>query len=131
MPITDKTEIAAVSEHLPSPERSLINTAFFVIIPRLKISEQFNIYLVMLSLYNTTVIICMYNFQNFYRYSLQGVKNDIPLLRCHFSILHCFWGFNQINPVRAYKHIYRFIIHLIKHFYIIKERNCTHISILG
>ena len=61
MPITDKTGIAAVSEHLPSPERSLISTAFFVIIPRLKISEQFNIYLVMLSLYNTTVIICMHN----------------------------------------------------------------------
>ena len=70
MPITDKTGIAAVSEHLPSPERSLISTAFFVIIPRLKISEQFNIYLVMLSLYNTTVIICMHNFKKFYRYSL-------------------------------------------------------------
>ena len=70
MPITDKTGIAAVSEHLPSPERSLISTAFFVIIPRLKISEQFNIYLVMLSLYNTTVIICMHNFKNFYEYSL-------------------------------------------------------------
>lgn len=78
MPITDKTEIAAVSEHLPSPERSLINTAFFVIIPRLKISEQFNIYLVMLSLYNTTVTICMYNFQNFYRYSLWGNKISHP-----------------------------------------------------
>ena len=77
MPITDKTEIAAVSEHLPSHERSLINTAFFVIIPRLKISEQFNIYLVMLSLYNTTVIICMYNFQNFYRYSFLIKKRHL------------------------------------------------------
>lgn len=86
MPITDKTEIAAVSEHLPSPDRSLINTAFFVIIPRLKISEQFNIYLVMLSLYNTTVIICMYNFQNFYRYSLQGVKKKTPHIEGAFSI---------------------------------------------
>ena len=70
MPITDKTEIAAVSEHLPSPERSLINTAFFVIIPRLKISEQFNIYLVMFPLYNNSVTIKIDNFRKFYKDSL-------------------------------------------------------------